>query len=161
MDQNLKNQFVYSIFQFKKMLGIGMGMESDGNKSNLNMSEIILMKEVAGNSIDSENNVGLTEIRGYLSISKAAVSQMLGVLEKKGYINRNIDENNRRNIIVTLTKKGQKVLAEKDKEFNSRLDKIITSLGEDDAKQMIRIINRMTAIVERSNNESDDMESSS
>jgi hypothetical protein len=56
------------------------------------------MKEVANNSIDSDSNIGLSEIRGYLSISKAAVSQMLGMPEKKGNINRDIDKNNRRNL---------------------------------------------------------------
>lgn len=149
MDVNLKKQFIQSIFQFKKMLGIGIGIESDGNKSDLNMSEIILMKEVANNSIDSDSNIGLSEIRGYLSISKAAVSQILRVLEKKGYINRDIDKNNRRNLIVTLTQKGRDVLADKDNEFNDRLDKIITSLGEDDAKQMIRIINKLVEIMSK------------
>lgn len=131
-------------------------MESNGNTNDLNMAEIVLMKGVAGNSVESESNIGLSDIRGYLSISKAAVSQMLGVLERKGYINRDIDKNNRRNLIVTLTSKGHEVLAKKDNEFNDRLDRIISYLGEDDVKQMIMNISKMVEIMNKLNNELDE-----
>jgi CRP-like cAMP-binding protein len=36
-----------------------------------------------------------------LAVSRAAVSQMLGSLEKRGYIRREIDRDNRRKIIIT------------------------------------------------------------
>ncbi|MEI2397962.1 MarR family winged helix-turn-helix transcriptional regulator [Paenibacillus sp. FSL H8-0259] len=117
------------------------------------MTELVLMKGIADNSTDSENNIGLPDVRGYLSISKAAVSQMLGTLEKKGYINRDLDKNNRRNLVVTLTPKGREILKNKDNEFNDRLDKIITHLGEDDVKQMITIVNRMIEYTNKLNNE--------
>jgi DNA-binding MarR family transcriptional regulator len=154
MDQNLKTQLVHSIFQLKRLHGAGLGMDAAENKSDINMTELVLMKGIADNSVDSENNVGLPDVRGYLSISKAAVSQMLGALERKGYINRDIDRNNRRNLIVTLTPKGREILTNKDNEFNDRLEKIITLLGEDDVKQMIAIINRMIEIINKLNNES-------
>ncbi|AIQ31594.1 hypothetical protein P40081_28200 [Paenibacillus sp. FSL P4-0081] len=153
MDQNLKTQFVHSIFQLKRLHGAGLGKETGGNKSDINMTELVLMKGIADNSTDSENNIGLPDVRGYLSISKAAVSQMLGTLEKKGYINRDLDKNNRRNLVVTLTPKGREILKNKDNEFNDRLDKIITHLGEDDVKQMITIVNRMIEYTNKLNNE--------
>lgn len=154
MDQNLKTQLVHSIFQLKSMQGAGLGMDSAKNKSDINMTELALMKGIADNSTDSENNVGLPSVRGYLSISKAAVSQTLGVLEKKGYINRDIDKNNRRNLIVTLTPNGREVLTNMDNEFNDRLDKIITNLGEEDIRHMITTINRMIEIINKLNHES-------
>lgn len=154
MDQNLKAQLIRTVFQFKKLTGGGFGINTAGNKSDINMTELVLMKGISDNSADSENNVGLPDVRGYLSISKAAVSQMLGSLERKGYINRDIDKNNRRNLIVTLTSKGREVLINNYNEFDDRLDKIITYLGEDDVKQLITIINRMIEIMNKLNNES-------
>ena len=153
MDKNLTDQLVQSVFQFKRLLGAGFGMDAAENKSDINMSELVLMKAIANNSTDSETNVGLSEIRRYLSISKAAVSQMLGTLEKKGYINRDVDKNNRRNLIVTLTPKGREAFADRYEDFKDRLESIITHIGEDDVKQMITIINRTIEIINKLNNE--------
>lgn len=146
MDQNLQTELVHSIFQFKKLISSGLGMDVAENKSCINMSELILMNAIVNNTMDSENNVGLSDIRRYLSISKGAVSQILGSLEKKGYINRDIDRNNRRNIIVTLTQEGRQVLECQYNDFCVRLENIVGRLGEDDAKQMIRILNRLIVI---------------
>ena len=152
MDQDLKTQLVQSIFGLKRLHGVGFGITE--NKSDINLTELVLMKGITDNSTDSESNANLPDIREYLSISKAAVSQMLGALEKKGYINRDIDKNNRRNLIVTLTPKGREVLTSMDIEFNDRLEKIITYLGEDDVKHMINIISRMIEITTKLNNDS-------
>lgn len=154
MDQNLKAQLMRTVFQFKKLTGAGFGMDSAENKGDINMTELVLMKGISDNSADSENNIGLPDIREYLSISKAAVSQMLGSLEKKGYINRDIDKNNRRNLIVTLTQKGRELLSHKEKQFDDKLEKIMAGLGEDDVKQLISIINRLIEVINKINDES-------
>ena len=143
MEENIQTQLIHSIFQFKSLISSGLGIEGSG----LNMTELILMNGFAGNKVDdNENNVALSDIRGYLSISKGAVSQMLGSLEKKGYINRDIDRNNRRNLIVTLTSEGREVLERQFCEFSARLETIIGRLGEEEVKQMISIVNRMITI---------------
>lgn len=154
MDQNLKNELVRSIFQFKRLTYTGFGMDIDKNKTNINMSEFILMNGIAENAIDSQNNVDMTDIRGYLAVSKAAISQMLGSLEKKGYINRDVDQNNRRNIIVTLTPEGREVLESQYEDFTSRLDDIMSCLGEEDVRQIITMINRLIKIINKLNDES-------
>jgi len=174
MYQNLKTQLVHSIFQFKKIMGSGFMdtalMRASGsmqraqmnqhaqkqyaeNKNNINMSELFLMNVISDNTSDSEKNICLSEVRGYLSVSKAAISHMLGSLEKKKFINREIDKNNRRNLIVTLTPKGRKVLINKYDEFSGRLEKVINHLGENDVNQMIAIINRMIEIKNKLDNE--------
>jgi len=147
MDENLKAQYVQTMFQFKKLMGFGIGKGTAENKSDINLTELVFMKEIADNTFDSDKNVGLSDIRGYLSISKAAVSQMLGSLEKKGYIIREIDKNNRRNLIVTLTPEGRASLANMEVEFNDNLDKLIAYLGEEDVRQLIKTINRMMEFI--------------
>jgi len=142
------------MFLFRRLAGTGFGMDAVESKSDINMTGLILMNAIADNTADPENNVGLSDIRGYLSISKGAVSQMLGSLEKKGYINRDIDRNNRRNLIVTLTPEGRGVLASQYDAFSGRLEKIISRLGADDVKQMITIVNRMIEITNELDSES-------
>ena len=149
MDQNLQTKLVHSIFRFKRLISSGLGMDG----TDLNMTELILMNGFAGNTADPENNVALSDVRGYLSISKGAVSQMLGSLEKKGFINREIDKNNRRNLIVTLTPEGRKVLERQYSDFSDRLEKIIDQLGENYVRQMITIVERMIEIINELENE--------
>lgn len=152
MDKNLKDELIRTVFQFKKMTGAGFGIDATEIKSDINMTELVLMKGISDNSIDSESNIAMPDIRGYLSISKAAVSQMLRSLEKKGYINRDIDKNNRRNLIVTLTPKGREILSYTERKFEHKLEKIMTKLGEDDVKQLITIVNRLVEIVNNLDN---------
>ena len=153
MDQDLKTRLVHSIFLFKRLLGCGFMMDAAENKSVINMTELFFMSEIAANSSDSINNICLSDVRGYLSISKAAVSHMLSSLEKKGFIIREIDKNNRRNLIVTLTPEGRKVLKSKYDEFIGRLDVIVNYLGKEDVINMITIINRISEVVYKQNNE--------
>ena len=146
MEKNLEVQLVQSIFQFKRLINSGLGMDATDNKNSLNMAELILMSGVANNTANSEGNVGMSDIRSYLQVTKGAVSQMLSSLEKKGFINRDINKSNRRNLIVTLTAEGRQILERQYGEFSDRLEKIISRLGEDDVRQMITIVNRMIEI---------------
>ncbi|EAH3832863.1 MarR family transcriptional regulator, partial [Listeria monocytogenes] len=109
--------------------------------------------EISDNTLNSEENVGISDVKEFLSVSKPAVSQMLSSLEKRGFLVRDVDKNNRRNVIVTLTDTGREVLSVELENFNIKLKKIISHLGEDDVKQMIEIVNRMILITNELNSE--------
>ncbi len=76
---------------------------------------------------------------------------MLNSLEKKGYLKRDIDLRNRRNIIITLTTEGRNILRDQEEEFVNRLHKIVSYLGVDDVKQMTVIINKLIEITDEFN----------
>lgn len=150
----MNSQLIHAIFQFKKLISSGLGMDMAAGSCGINLSELLLMEGIADNSAaDPCNNVSLAEIGCYLAVSKGAVSQMLGSLEKKGYINRDIDKDNRRNLIVTLTPEGREVLSCQYDQFAGRLARIIERLGENDVKRMIKMVNRMIEINNDINNE--------
>jgi DNA-binding MarR family transcriptional regulator len=138
-----------SIFQFKRLTGAGFVVNSPGNINDINMSELVLLKAFEGNSLESDSNVSLSEVRPFLAISKAAVSQMLGALEKKGYINRDVDKSNRRNLIVSLTEKGREALEAVYDDFACKIERIIACIGEDDAIHLISTIDRMSEALEQ------------
>jgi DNA-binding MarR family transcriptional regulator len=115
---------------------------------DINMSELVLLKAFENNSLELDSNVGLSDVRPFLALSKGAVSQMLGAMEKKGYINRDIDKSNRRNLIVTLTDKGHEALEAMYEGFVCKIERIITHIGEDDITHMISTIDRMSKAIE-------------
>ena len=141
MSKEIQNELVQAMFRLKKMMNRGLGRDLDN--ANITMSEFILMREVAENTKESYNPMALTEVREYLSVSKAAVSQMLNSLEKRGYLTREVDVNNRRNIIVVLTEVGQEVYQKKNQEFLDRFEKVIQGIGDTDISHFIAMINKM------------------
>lgn len=141
MSKEIQNELVQAMFRLKKMMNRGLGRDLDN--ANITMSEFILMREVAENTKESYNPMALTEVREYLSVSKAAVSQMINSLEKRGYLTREVDVNKRRNIIVVLTEAGQEVYQKKNQEFFDRFEKVIQGIGETDISHFIAMINKM------------------
>lgn len=101
------------------------------------------------------NNTELADIRGYLAISKSAISQMLTALEKKGYINRTVNPENRKNLIVTLAPLGRECLNEIDSVYNCRFEQVAEGIGEENMKEMIRLINLMNDTVDKLNDMED------
>jgi DNA-binding MarR family transcriptional regulator/flavodoxin len=144
MKQEIKMEFLRSLFKLRSFLNAEFGKDSKASNSSINIPEYILMREIAVTSASSNSNTTLSDIREYLSITKAAVSQILRSLENKGLIIRDVDKNDRRNLIITITPEGQEMLRIKDEEFNERFNKITNALGESDITQMIEIINRMS-----------------
>ena len=141
MSKEIQNELVQAMFRLKKMMNRGLGRDLDN--ANITMSEFILMREVAKNTKESYNPMALTEVREYLSVSKAAVSQIINSLEKRGYLTREVDVNNRRNIIVVLTEAGQEVYQKKNQEFFDRFEKVIQGIGETNISHFIAMINKM------------------
>jgi len=130
------------------------GITSQLKDLDVSMTELVLMKAVADNELDSEENVNIADIQNHLFVTKAAVSQMYAALEKKGYLNREIDKNNRRKLIVTLTPKGQEILGFMQDKVVQFLSEIISKVGEDNTKQLINLVNRFADALEEINDES-------
>jgi len=140
MDCRLKSDFLHSLFLLKSLLAAEFGKSDKTDPLNLSMPEYVLAKKVAE---AQSGNTDLTEIREYLAISKAAISQMLSTLEKRGLIIREIDPQNRRNLIVSITPAGGAALQRKDAEVNNRITKIISRMGQQNALQFVQLIKEM------------------
>jgi DNA-binding MarR family transcriptional regulator len=152
MTDSLGRDFLGALFRLKSLLGSEFGNGGTRKKNHVNMPEYILLREIADNAIGADTNTELTDIREFLSISKPAVSQMLASLEKKGYITREINPENRKYLVVTLTPQGRKILQEIDDVYTCRFQQITEAMGEQDIKEMIRLIDRLNGTVNMLNN---------
>lgn len=129
------------------MLGTEFAKDTKNRHTALSIPEYILMKMVSDTECGSTN---LTEIREYLAITKAAVSQMLSSLEKRGLVTREVDPANRRNLIVLLTPLGRELLCMKDTEAEMRISKIAACLGEKEMDQFIQLISKLNDAIKAS-----------
>lgn len=92
-----------------------------------------------------ENN-GLTP--GTLSdiseLGSGRVANILKSMEEKGYIVRKKDNNDKRKVLVYITEEGKKWHNENKKMVEEEVDNILKYIGENDTKELIRILNKIT-----------------
>ena len=84
-----------------------------------------------------------TEISEAMNSTKGRVSAVLNALEKKGEITREIDKDNRRNIIVTLTDSGRDHVMNELQSGYRTMTHIFEELGEQDSGEFIRMLTRV------------------
>ena len=140
---DLKNRLLQSIFRIKQLGSIFHScLDTQIARHEISIAEFSLLKAIMNNVADSDENIGISYLMEHLYITKAAVSKMLGVLENKGYINRDVNRHNRRTLVITLTPEGKDVIKHFEKYFDDILMGIIRQLGKHDIEQFTRSINQ-------------------
>ena len=87
-----------------------------------------------------------SEISNVMGISSARVAAALNSMERKGLINRQIDPIDRRRILVSVTPQGKELADDRRKEMLDKTSDMLALLGEEDAKEYIRITRRMAEL---------------
>lgn len=80
--------------------------------------------------------------------STARIAVVLNTLEKKGFISRSIDLTDRRRVLVSLTPEGEKYTKALREQMHSHMRQLLEELGEEDAKEYLRITDRMIHIAQ-------------
>lgn len=84
-----------------------------------------------------------------MEISTARVAVTLNALEEKGLISRRMDPSDRRKIVVTLTESGEVYVRQLQENLICDTETVLRSLGEHDTKEYLRIVGRMTELIEK------------
>jgi DNA-binding MarR family transcriptional regulator len=71
--------------------------------------------------------------------SSARVAMILKSLEAKGYIERNTDPDDRRKVIVSVTKAGRDIITREQRELVKIIAAVFKRMGERDANEFIRL----------------------
>lgn len=89
-----------------------------------------------------------SELSAALQASTARISALLGALEKKGQIARDIDRNNRRNILVTITEGGRNRVETEMQEMKNRMTRVFIDMGEADTAEFLRLTRRFSELMQ-------------
>ena len=93
-----------------------------------------------------ENSVNgsvlLTEIREKLKLAPSTVTPIITSLENEGYIKRNIDKNDRRNIYIEITSKGKEYTNMVHSQVTKNINEFIEFMGDKDTNDLIRLMNK-------------------
>lgn len=88
-----------------------------------------------------------SQISDSLNISTARVAASLNSLETKGYITREIDQDDRRKIIIKLTKSGTKLATELMSHNLAKAADLLSKIGKKDSDELLRIFEKIKIII--------------
>lgn len=88
------------------------------------------------------------EISQRFDVNTSRVAAILNSLCKKQFVKRIEDENDKRKIKVYITDLGRDYCFQKEQEVLAGLTMLLERLGENDAKEYIRIMKKISVIVE-------------
>lgn len=93
-----------------------------------------------------QDDVLPSELAAAMNTSTARVAMALKSLEAKGFIQRRVDREDRRKVIVSVTDHGNELVLSERKDMHDNMVKILSELGEADTREYMRIIERITEI---------------
>ena len=85
------------------------------------------------------------ELSSRLGMTTSRVAAVLGSLEKKGLLERENDEVDRRRVLVSLTQAGNALCEKRRQHFMKKISMLLSMLG-DDAPEFVRLLGRVFEI---------------
>lgn len=142
MDKIILNRF-YSLTEAMKKIMFSNHHNHTGGMSKGEFSMLQLIK-----LCKSEFDVVTTaELSEKLHVSKPAVSQMINVLEKKQYVIREINKNDRRLMSISLTETGNNVLEEEKGKFLNIINHSLDLMGREDSEIFVGLMEKYFEII--------------
>ncbi len=94
--------------------------------------------------IENQDNITVTELSEKLTLEKSTVSRTVDNLVKKGYLQREIPEENRRTVKLQLTEEGEKTCENINWNNNHFISEVMHSLTEEEQTEFIRLFEKIT-----------------
>ena len=118
--------------------------------SELSRGEFMPLQTIYVNSLHHPEAEGtnVSELASQLRVSSPAVSRMLRSLEKKGYIERFPDKNDRRTTLIRLTEKGNAIRHQVFESLCEYFDRIFERMGTEQIEQLLSLWEQIQCIME-------------
>ncbi len=109
---------------------------------HLNKGEFVLMNGIyhVQKKIGSEHGVKMSDLAEYTHALPPAVSRSIKALEQKGYVRRFVDQKDRRNTLVEITKSGREVLQESNAIMDEYIRRVFEKTDKEEMARLVRYI---------------------
>lgn len=112
----------------------------------LSIGEFSLLS-IIYNTSKEVNKIKSSDISERLNISKPAASRMLNTVEKKGYIKRYMEKEDRRVVTISITEKGINVYKNGIEEYRKVCRRIFQKMGAKDMESFIHLANKFFEVL--------------
>lgn len=110
--------------------------------------EITTKQSILLELIYKHGSLNISEIAEAMNITSSAVSQIVSKLEKEGYINREINPSNRREIFVEMGEKGVDYFKKYEEVERSIINRFYSKLDWDEIVALKKISLKFKKIIE-------------
>ena len=118
-------------------------------KSELSLAEIMVLTVLYKEQCSTKQDVLPSYLSNELGLSRSALSPILNGLEKNGCIERILDENDRRQIIIRLKKNPDEMMFER----KEKIIEMMNVLSIDEIAQFYTLLQKINKSLDNSNNE--------
>ena len=138
MDE-LYGEFFRAMHQFRKLNVASI-------LPDISQSEFAAMNEIMDKGEDGK--ITISELACKSKVHSSAISRTLHGLEEKGYIERNIDKKDRRNICVELTDRGESVVIEARQIMCDYGKSVVDHLKPKELERLIAYMDKIYSVAE-------------
>lgn len=124
------------------IIGERIGHIIQGNIAEIAKGELAVLIYL----LDENDGASASEISQRFDINTSRVAAILNALSKKEYIERKSDPCDKRRIHVYITSKGRQYGEERRKDILEHVRRMLEQLGEEDAREHIRIMKKISNI---------------
>ena len=93
--------------------------------------------------------ITISELASRAKMLPSAISRTLKGLEERGYVERNVNKNDRRNTYVELTEAGRQLTAEARQTMSDFGKSVMSQVDEADMKRLISYLDNIYHIAEK------------
>lgn len=138
--EELYGKFFEAVHQFRKLNVASI-------LPDISQSEFAAMNVIMDKGEDGK--ITISELACKSKVHSSAVSRTLHCLEEKGYIERSIDKNDRRNICVELTEEGKRVTTEARQIMCDYVKTVVEHLENRELERLIAYMNKIYSVAEK------------
>lgn len=138
-NSNLMNELVASLEKV-------YFMEAFNNLTEFLQGELYILHFLSQN-LDQE--IYPSGISSKLHLTRPRVTAILSTLKQKGYVETAQNEDDRRRLAVRITREGLNFINDKQKNTHAYFQLFIDSVGEENTKELIRIINLAVSEIDK------------
>ena len=152
-DQHLAQELARTIAKFWRV-----GRQK-GSFRGLKQNEFMLLFNLKNLKDPDSRGIRVSELSSKLQITSAAVTQVINSLEDKGFVERLADPKDRRVVLIELTTQGEDLVKLAYKDHVEYLSGLIGFLGEQDSKELIRLLSLALTYAKEKRKEKEEKES--
>jgi MarR family transcriptional regulator, organic hydroperoxide resistance regulator len=109
--------------------------------------ELTSKQSIVLNVLEKKGSLNMQEVAELINATPSAASQFVSKLEKKRYVKRAINVENRREILVSLDIKAEQLFKELEKLEHEVFEKYFMQLSEHDILEYHRVLKKLAEIV--------------
>ena len=106
----------------------------------LKSSEIMVLYSIKKRTPPESPGIKVSEISSALSVANPTITQLINALETNGYVERTMDQEDRRVVRVKLTGKGETTVDKATGAFFESFNGLVDYLGEEESNRFAEVL---------------------